>query len=272
MHHVLSIQSAVTIGAVGNTMAGLVMSAWGHHLSRIDTVQLTAHPGYGFRAGGSLDDGDFADLIDGIDRLGVRFSAIVSGYLGRVGQIAPLSRFIAAHQDHHPDTPVVVDPAIGDHGRLYVDPEIAEGIKTMLVPLAQVITPNRFELSWLTGRNITTLAEAEAAARLLLEEHAALEAVVVTGVPAEQPAPALIADALITEQDSQFFEKPGAKSGFPGGGDMFTAILVAALVNGMSLPEATERASLLSHSILEESRKRGSAEIQLDAVRDHLTR
>ena len=67
MKSVLSIQSAVTIGAVGNTMASLVMAAR-HHLCRVDTVQL-AHPGHGFRAGGSIDDQAFADILAGIERL-----------------------------------------------------------------------------------------------------------------------------------------------------------------------------------------------------------
>ena len=66
MKSVLSIQSAVTIGAVGNTMASLVMAAAGQHLCRVDTVQLAAHPGYGFRAGGSIDDQAFADILAGI--------------------------------------------------------------------------------------------------------------------------------------------------------------------------------------------------------------
>ena len=278
MKSILSIQSAVSIGAVGNTMAALVLSARGHHISRLDTVQLAAHPGYGFRAGGSIDSADFAAILRGIERLAASipepfFSAVVTGYIGDEGQIVPLRDFLGGFIAGNPETPVIIDPAIGDHGRLYVAPAIAEGIREALLPLAEIITPNSFELGWLTGCSVDSRGNAADAARVLLGQHKRLKAVVLTGLEENKT----VSDAVITREGFRFFEKQHTgtnfpRASFPGGGDMFTAILTSALISGGDLTAAVDEASRLSHAILEESRKQGSSEILLAAVRAHLCR
>jgi pyridoxine kinase len=268
MKSVLSIQSAVTFGAVGNTMANLVMTACGHHLCCVDTVQLAAHPGHGFRAGGSIDDHDFIDLLAGLEKLDGVMSAdaLMTGYIGSKGQIEPLAQFIDNFSRKNTSIPMIIDPAIGDNGRLYVSVEIARGIATHLLPCAKIITPNQFELGWLTETAVTSRDQAFAAAQNLLARHPLLQAVIITGlIESDQ-----ISDALITEEDSMFFEKSGAGQGFPGGGDLFTAIFTANLVNGLDLVKATEQACFTCHAILEESRKRNSDEILLTAITDHL--
>ncbi|MGC6485458.1 MAG: PfkB family carbohydrate kinase [Candidatus Puniceispirillales bacterium] len=264
MKAVLSIQSAVTFGAVGNTMANLVMAACGHHLSRVDTVQLAAHPGHGFRAGGSIDDAAFTALLEGLEKLGpaMPVAALMTGYIGRPGQIKPVARFITDFIPQNPHAPVIVDPAIGDHGRLYVDDGIARGIVRWLLPLATIITPNQFELGWLAEAEITSRDDAVTAAQHLLDRHPRMQAVILTGhVDGE-----MISDGLITREAGTFHEKQRSGQGFSGGGDLFSAIFTASLMSGMSLDAATERASRACHAILEESRKDGSGEILLDAV------
>ena len=263
MKSVLSIQSAVTIGAVGNTMASLVMAAAGQHLCRVDTVQLAAHPGYGFRAGGSIDDQAFADILAGIERLNPDFAALMTGYIGSPGQIDPLAAFITRFRTaRQANTPVIIDPAIGDNGRLYIDPAIAAGIRTYLLPLADIITPNQFELGWLTGIEITRRDDAVDAARQVLSMHGEMQAVVLTGLADQQQ----VCDAVITRDEKTFFEKPGMSRGFSGGGDLFTAILVTGLVDGIPRDAAVKRASQTCHAILNESHLAGSAEIHIEAV------
>ena len=267
MKSVLSIQSAVTIGAVGNTMASLVMAAAGHHLCRVDTIQLAAHPGYGFRAGGSIDDQAFADMLDGIERLNPDFAALMTGYIGSPGQIDPLAALISRFRTARGEItatppPVIIDPAIGDNGRLYIDPAIANGISTHLLPLADIITPNQFELGWLSGSEISNRDDAVDAARKVLSLHHGMQAVVLTGLVDQQQ----VCDAVITRGEKEFFENPGMSRGFPGGGDLFTAILVAGLVDGMPRDAAVKRASQTCNAILNESHLAGSAEIQIAAV------
>lgn len=269
MKSILSIQSAVTFGAVGNTMASLVMAVSGHHLCRVDTIQLAAHPGHGFRAGGSIDDSAFTDLLGGLQKLGrtMPVAALMTGYIGSPGQIEPLAGFISDFSSRNTKIPVIIDPAIGDHGRLYVENTIAEGIARHLVPLAAVITPNQFELGWLTDHEIDNRDQAISAARQLMEKFPRLQAVLLTGLMEDDK----ISDSLITRDSDTFYEKQGLGRGFPGGGDLFSAIFTASLVNGKGMAESAETASHLCHAILEESRKKGSGEILLSAVRAHLS-
>ena len=172
---------------------------------------------------------------------------------------------------HHPfpystqaNTPVIIDPAIGDNGRLYIDPAIAAGIRTYLLPLADIITPNQFELGWLTGIEITRRDDAVDAARQVLSMHGEMQAVVLTGLADQQQ----VCDAVITRDEETFFENPGMSRGFSGGGDLFTAILVTGLVDGIPRDAAVKRASQTCHAILNASHLAGSAEIQIEAVAD----
>ena len=155
MKTILSIQSAVSIGAVGNTMANMVLAAMGHHIARVDTIQLAAHPGYGFVAGGSLQHQDFADLIAGLDGfIGQTIEGVMTGYMAHADQTKAMGGLLAKIKASHPDLPVLIDPAIGDHGRLYVDETIAKGMEIHLSCHADIITPNRFELEYFSHQSM----------------------------------------------------------------------------------------------------------------------
>lgn len=265
MKRVLSIQSAVTLGAVGNTLAQAVMATAGHQLCRVDTVQLTAHPGHGFRAGGSIDDTAFADLLDGLDRLEARFDGMMTGYIGTGGQIAPiaaaLDRFRAAQEGQL----VLVDPAFGDHGRLYVDAVIAEGIRDTLIARAGLITPNAFELGWLTGTNVTSPDDAKTAAALLFDQHPQLMTVAATGIPTDGG----IADGIYQRDAAMVHEKPAladGRRGFAGGGDLFTAVTMAGVLGGLDLDQACARASRISALVFAETLRLGGDDIALAAI------
>jgi len=267
MSSLLSIQSAVTHGAVGNTMAELVIGRSGHHLCRVDTVQLAAHPGHGFRAGGSLADADFHALLDGITRLGIwpDFAAVMIGYIGRPGQIAPLVAAIADLRRQNSTAPLLLDPAIGDHGRIYVDKAIADGIIAELLPEASILTPNAFELGYLTSSSISDPAAAEAAARHIILAGPRIEGLAVTGIPVAHG----IADAWIDRERMVLHQKPALirhHAGYSGAGDLFAALLVVHWLNGADWAAATAAASALAGDILQMSEQAGFGEISPDAV------
>ena len=104
MKKILSIQSSVTVGFVGNTVAGPVLLAMGHHPMMIDTISLAAHPGYGGRAGGPLADDLFAAQLDGLQVLGETgdIAQIMTGYLGSVGQIDSIVALLTSCRQSHP--------------------------------------------------------------------------------------------------------------------------------------------------------------------------
>ena len=101
MKKILSIQSSVTAGFVGNAVAGPVLLALGHHPMLVNTISLAAHPGYGDRAGGPPDDLLFSGHLQGLLKLhGVDdIASVMSGYLGSSGQIAPIAELVTAWRD-----------------------------------------------------------------------------------------------------------------------------------------------------------------------------
>lgn len=276
MTKILSIQSAVTLGAVGNTMASAVMAATGHQLCRLDTIQLAAHPGHGLTAGGALDDDDFTAILEGISSLGrwQDFGAVMTGYMGSPGQVAASAAALTTFRQHYLDAPVMVDPAVGDHGQLYVAEEVAQAIAASLLPIAEVITPNAFELSYLSGHRSGDLAMAEAAARDLLTRLPNLTTIVVTGVQDGE----VIRDMVVDGEGMAVFPDPDVTaalsgmpasgmptSGMPGGGDLFAAVMMATRAQGNDWRASAARASALSRKVL--TACQGGKDIDLAVVR-----
>ena len=182
MKQVLSIQSSVAAGFVGNTVAGPVLTALGQHPMLVDTVMLAAHPGYGKRAGGAVPDDILAAVLDGIlsltDTSGINI--VTSGYLGSAAQVAGIAAFVDGWRDATGGT-YILDPVLGDGGRLYVAQEIADAMMAELLPRADIITPNHYELSWLAGRDVGGHDDSARAASDLIDRYG-LKAVVTTGV------------------------------------------------------------------------------------------
>ena len=258
MKTVLSIQSSVSLGGVGNTMANMVLSAMGHHIARVDTVQLAAHPGYGFVAGGRLNQPDFDALIDGLIRLQVwdKIDAVMTGYMAHGDQTAKIGGLIKTMKSHRPDLPVLVDPAIGDHGRLYVDASIAQGMADHLFDKADLITPNRFELGYFTGQDITDQHDAEAAGNILLARHHHMTGIAVTGVQDSRPPSTGIADGWIRHDGANFYEGQALihqPKGLSGGGDLFSALVMGYRLNGQDWQAAVAKASAKAQQILHAS-------------------
>jgi len=178
---ILSLSSQVAYGPVGNTAAVPALQALGHEVLAVPTVILSNHPGHGAPAVLRVPAPDLAALLGTLDDLGALAScgAVMTGYFAANDQIYGAARIIRRMKQHNPDLYVLVDPILGDHGALYVPLPVAEAIRDELVPLATCITPNRFELEWLTGWRAGSIREAEAAARQL-----ACREVIATSIPA----------------------------------------------------------------------------------------
>ena len=269
MRTILSIQSSVAMGAVGNTMAAAVMAASRHHLCRVDTVQLTAHPGHGFRAGGSVGGKDFAAILEGVDRLGAwrGIDAMMTGYIADEGQIPAIASAMDSFAGSGGGKPLLVDPAFGDHGRLYLGEDIARGVRDTLLPKAGIISPNAFELGWLTDATIAGPGDAEAAAAGLLEKHPRLEAVITTGIVHDGS----VSDSLLSRDGSSLFGKAhSSRREFPGAGDMFAALVMKALMDGTGLTDSVAEAHTRTTDILGRTEAMNEKEISLEAVRQAL--
>ncbi len=166
---VLSISSQVAYGNVGNSAAVPAMQARGHEVLAIPTIFLSNHPGHGKPVSWRTPAPDLAAILGALDDRGILSgcAAVMTGYFAANDQIHCVARTIRRMRNRNPSLYVLVDPIIGDGDALYVPLPVAEAIRDELLPLATCITPNRFELSWLAGRNIMNVEKAVIAARSL---------------------------------------------------------------------------------------------------------
>jgi pyridoxine kinase len=153
MAKVLCLSSQVVWGPVGNTAAVPVLQAAGHEALQVPTILLSHHPGHGAPAVLRVEVAAFAGLIESVEARGglAGCAAVMTGYFASPGQVEAAAAVIRRLRGNDPDVVVLTDPVLGDDGRLYVAEDVARAIRDHLVPLATILTPNAFELSWLTG-------------------------------------------------------------------------------------------------------------------------
>lgn len=175
MARILALSSWTAAGHVGLSAAVPALQALGHAVTALPTVILSNHPGFPHAAGRPVPPSQIAEMIDALDANGwlAGHDAVLTGYLPSADHVALATdlvrrlRRLAAPPLAAPPL-VVVDPVLGDDPKgLYLAPAAAVAIRDHLVPAADILTPNRFELAWLTGLPVTTPGEAVAAARTL---------------------------------------------------------------------------------------------------------
>lgn len=165
MARVLAISSQVIFGPVGLNCIVPALQSGGHEVLAIPTILLSNHPGHGKPEGRATAPSELMAMIFALQNLGVfeNLDAVITGYFASAEQIEIVAALIARLKCKI----VLVDPVLGDHGKLYVGQTVAEAIRDQLVPLATILTPNAFELSWLTGFPTQNSEEAIHAARTL---------------------------------------------------------------------------------------------------------
>ncbi|GGE42711.1 pyridoxal kinase PdxY [Agaricicola taiwanensis] len=164
--NILSIQSWVAYGHVGNASAVFPMQRLGHEVWSVNTVQFSNHTGYGQWRGQVFSGEAIRELVTGIEERGVlpRCDGVLSGYMGDAGIGEAILEAAAKVRSLNPDTLYCCDPVIGDVGRgVFVRPGIPEFMRDRTVPAADIITPNQFELEYLSGMSVQSLSEAVAA-------------------------------------------------------------------------------------------------------------
>jgi pyridoxine kinase len=225
---VVTISSHVAAGPVGNAIIVPALLALGVEAIAVPTVVLSNHPGHGRPEGMEVPAETVAAILKRTVELGFasRPSLILTGYFASAAQIEAAARFIAGHKQSDPTGYYLCDPVLGDeHTGLYVKPEIAEAIRDVLVPLADGVTPNAFELAWLTRLEVRDGPSARLAAADLPGRD-----VVVTSVPAR-------AGQLMTQayRDGAGVSvvRPRLEAVPHGTGDLFAAVLAAGIAKGI---------------------------------------
>jgi len=265
---ILSVQSSVAYGHVGNSAAVFPLQRLGHEVWSVLTVHFSNHTGYGAWRGPLLAPEDVREVIAGIADRGVlgTADAVLSGYQGDPAMGAVILDAVAQVKSLNPDAVYCCDPVIGDVGRgVFVRPGIPEFMRDQVVPMADVVTPNHFELDFLTGRTTTTPEEVLAAADALRARGP--RDVLVTSV--RYPGADDTLDVMAVSDDSAWVVTTPLLPISPnGGGDVTAALYLAHLLDTGSPVTALERTTDAVFAVLEATLAAGARELQLVAAQD----
>ncbi len=240
---VVSVQSQVVYGRVGNNVAVPVLLAQGLQVAAVPTVVLSNTPHYSSMHGGALPLPWFEGYLADLRARGClqQLKAIQLGYLGNAEQAEVLVRWIGDLLSERPDVRVHIDPVIGDHDHgIYVDPTIVPVYRQQLLALADGLVPNGFELAQLTDRPVTTMDEVISAARTLLVGRT--KWIIVTSAAPESWAEAEMWVTVVTADDAQTLKHARIDAAPKGTGDLFSAVLTGKLLAGNSLTDAAQQA------------------------------
>src|SRR4051812_31319783 len=271
--NVISIQSQVAFGHVGNSAAVFPMQTHGIDVVAVPTTLLSNRPGYPTIRGRVLEAQLVADLLLGIEERGAvdTCQMILSGYLGSAETAAVVADFVARAKARNPALRYACDPVLGDRDRgLFVKPDIPPLVRDRLCALADIITPNHFEFDWLCGANAATSGQMIEAARALLARGPST--VVVTSAELDDRPVGEIETLAIEQTKAWRVRTPKLPISPNGTGDLFAALLVSARVRGSDTPAALSHAASAIYAVLERTEARGTKEMRIVESAEQLVR
>jgi pyridoxine kinase len=262
--NILSIQSDVVYGHVGNAAVRFALQRLGHEVWAVPTVLLSSHAGYAKVGGESLSADLLRRIIDGLDANGWLgdCDAVLSGYLGHADHAAVVADAVRHAKAARRGTLYCLDPVFGDAGRAYAKPGVAEAMARELLPLADVVTPNVFELTSLTSVAIRNADDALVAAKRL-----GRPIVVVTSVPVSGGR---IGTLAVSKNEAWLASTPLLDNVPHGSGDLMAALFLAHHLAGRSLRDGLTATAASVFDILEKSVAAGSHEMLLIEHQDAL--
>ncbi len=266
---ILSIQSSVAYGHVGNSAAVFPLQRLGHEVWPVLTVHFSNHTGYGAWRGPLLAPADVAEVIEGIADRGVlgTADAVLSGYQGDPAMGAVILAAADRVRAANPDAVYCCDPVMGDTGRgMFVRPGIPEYLRDVVVPRADIITPNHFELDFLAGRTTTSLTAVLDAVDVV--RATGPRDVLVTSVLHDDVPAGSLEVVAVSDEGAWAVTTPLLPINPNGGGDVTAALYLAHLRTTGSPAIALERTIASVFTVLERTLAAGTREIQLVAAQD----
>lgn len=249
---ILSIQSWVAYGRVGNRAAVFPLERLGHEVWPVNTVNFSNHPAYGSYRGGIYQPSDVAEVIEQIEARGAfsRCRSVLSGYLGAVGTGDVVLDAVDRVRAVDDRIIFALDPVMGDHEKgVYVDRGLPDFFRTQALAKADIVLPNAFELGILTGLEIVDIDSAATAAALLLRQGP--EMVVVTGLRhGGEVSALLVAGGQAWQATTPWIDVPSW-----GAGDLFAALFLGNFLNSADPTWALSRAMASTYGVLRETRR-----------------
>ena len=267
--NVLSIQSHVAYGHVGNAAAVFPMQRLGCEVWPIHTVQFSNHTGYGAWRGRVFDGPAIEEIVEGIAERGVLPSCdgVLSGYMGSADIGTAILSAVARVREANPEALYCCDPVIGDVGRgVFVRPGIPEFMRDHAVPAADIVTPNQFELDYLSGLPTATVADAKMAVAAV-HRLGPRVALVTSLLTEDTPADAI---DLLASEGGRFWRvrTPRLALSVNGAGDAVAALFFVHYVRSSSAPSALGEAAASTYGLLKRTEEAGSREILTVAAQD----
>ncbi len=261
MPSILSIQSWVAYGHVGNASAIFPLQRLGAEVWGIHTVQFSNHTGYGAWRGQVFGADLIEDCLQGIEERGVlpRCDAVLSGYMGSAAIGAAILGAARRVKAANPAALWCCDPVIGDVGRgIFVRPGIPEFMRDEALPVADIVTPNQFELEWLAGAEVRTLGQAKAAVAAL--QARGPRCVLVTSLHLEDTPEGEI--GMLAAEGGRFWRlsTPLLPVSVNGAGDAIAALFLFHRLRG-GADAALEAAASSVFGLLRRTAEAGSREI-----------
>ena len=266
---ILSIQSSVAYGHVGNSAAVFPLQRLGHEVWPVSTVVFSNHTGYGAWRGPLLPPDDVRAVITGIEERGVlgTCDAVLSGYQGGAGIADVIVDAVARVKAANPAATYTCDPVMGNAtSGCFVDPAIPPIIRERVVPVADLITPNQFELGFLTDTDPTTLEEILASADLA--RAMGPETILVTSVDQPDRPDDTIEMLAVTGAGAWLVQTPRLPMKANGSGDITAALFTAHLHTTGSPADALARTASSVFAVLKETLDSGERELRLIAAQD----
>jgi len=269
MPSILSIQSWVAYGHVGNASAIFPLQRLGAEVWGIHTVQFSNHTGYGAWRGQVFGADLVRDLVQGIEERGVmaRCDAVLSGYMGSAEIGAAILDAARRVKAANPAALWCCDPVIGDVGRgVFVRPGIPEFLRDEALPAADILTPNQFELEWLTGREVRTLEDAKHAITAL--QARGPRSVLVTSLRLDDTPEGEI--GMLAGEGGAFWRlsTPMLPLSVTGAGDAIAALFLFHRLRSGGAQVALEAAASSVFGLLRRTAEAGSREILTVAAQD----
>ncbi len=270
---ILSIQSHVVYGHVGNSTAVFPLQRLRREVWPLMTVEFSSHTGYAGWRGRAFDAGLIDECVAGLEAIGAlsRCAGLLTGYLGKPETGEAVLRALAALRAANADAAYACDPVIGDVGRgSYVAAGVGDFFRDRALPVATIATPNAFELEWLTGErahDLRTAREAVAALRRLGPRVVVAKSLALDDTPAD-------ALDMLAGDEAGFWRlrTPKLPIAVNGAGDLFAALFLHHWLDRRVTPEALSRAASSVHAVVAATAAAGSRELMLVAAQDEIVR
>ncbi len=271
--NLLSIQSHVAYGHVGNSAAVFALQRIGVEVWPVHTVQFANHTGYGKPRGQVFDAALIRDMVGGLAERGVlgQCDGVLSGYIGSAELGAAILDAVATVKRANPAAKYCCDPVIGDAGRgVFVARGVPEFLKSEALPAADIVTPNQFELEFLAGRACMTLDDARMAVQAV---HAkGPRAILVTSMQTQETPPDAI-DLLASDGKACFrLRTPRLPQKMNGAGDMIAALFLAHCLRSGRVDMALAASASAVFGVLAKTTEAGTPELALVAAQDELVK